>query len=186
MPVDTFLRVTDASGDFLFETRQFLEIGDAPGLHYVLSCGKVGALTVTLPPEFNPLLVKDARIHVMRSVDGRPAQREGESCYLIRKWQYADDYTTVTAVHANHILWRRYGLWGYYVGRAQSGFATTADDTIKSGQTGSTAAMWADNFAANAGAGGPGRNAGNSYTQADISAFVSVVAHDRSGAGADR
>lgn len=175
MAIETSLRCTDASGDFLFETRQFLEIGDAPGLHYVLSCGKVGALTVTLPPEFNPLLVKDARIHVMRSVDGRPAQREGESCFLIRKWQFADDYTTVTALHANHILWRRHALWGYYQGRAQTSTGITADNTIKSGDAGPTGSnMWYDNFDAFAESGN--RQDGGLSTQADISAFVSVQA----------
>lgn len=163
--IDISLRITDASGNFLFETRTFLEIGNAPGLHYVLSCGKVGALTVTLPPDYNHLLVKDARIHVMRSVNGAPAQREGESCFLIRRWDYADDYTIVTALHANHIFWRRYAMWGWYTRKSETDGVSTADDEIKQ-------QLWDDNFAANAGAGGSGRNAGSNYTQADISAYV--------------
>jgi ReqiPepy6 Gp37-like protein len=173
MPIDTSLIFTDGSGNHLFETKQFLDIGNAPGLHYVLSCGKVGALTVTLPPDFNSLLPKDGRIHVMRSVNGAPAQREGESCYLIRRWDYADDYTVVTALHANSILWRRFGLWGYYTRAAETSTAITADDTIKSGGAGGNA-MWADNFGANAASGN--RNDGNITTQSDISAYVSVAA----------
>ncbi len=43
------------------------------------------------------------------------------------------------------------------------------DDAIK-------ANVWDDNFGVNASAAGPGRNAGNSYTQADISAYVSTQA----------
>lgn len=111
MPSKTTIRVTDALGTFLFETAQFLEVGDTPGLRYVLSCGLVGALIVTLPPEFNRMLPLDGRIHVMRSVNGAPAQREGGSCFLIRKWQYTDDYTVVTALHANHLMWRRSVLY---------------------------------------------------------------------------
>ena len=121
MPSSTTIRVTDALGTFLFETAQFLEIGDNPGLHYVLSCGLVGALTVTLPPEFNSKLLKDGRIHVMRSVNGGPAKREGGSCYLIRKWVYANDYTTVTALHANHLLWRRHVLYTWLGAQAEQG-----------------------------------------------------------------
>jgi hypothetical protein len=172
MTIDTSLRVTDAAGNFLFETKQFLEIGNDPGLHYVLSCGKVGVLKVTLPPEFNPLLPKDGRIHVMRSVNGAPAQREGESCYLIRKWDYADDYTTVTAVHANHVLWRRHAMWGFYSGGAETGSLVTADDVIKDGLG---ANMWGDNFGASAASGN--RNAGNIDNQVDISAYVGVQAN---------
>lgn len=169
MPSNTTLRVTDNVGNFLFETAAFLEIGPSPGLRYVLACGKVGALTVTLPPELNSLLPKDGRIHVMRSVNGNPAQREGGSCFLIRKWDYAADYTVVTALHANHLFWRRQAMWGWYTGAAQVPFSTTADDAIKTN-------VWGYNFGANAGAGGPGRNAGNSYTQADISAYVTTQA----------
>jgi len=175
--IDTVLRVTDSAGAFLFETRQFLDIGNAPGLHYVLSCGKVGALTVTLPPDYNDLLLKDARIHVMRSVNGAPAQREGGSCFLIRRWDYADDYTVVTALHANHIFWRRHVLWAWSTGRGQSSFNITADDEIKDGGISVPGgSIWTNNFGTNAGAGGTGRTTGGSYTQADISAYVSLQA----------
>ena len=111
MPSETTLRICDPFGDFLAETAAFLEIGDNPGLHYVLSCGQIGAMTACLPPEFNPILVKDGRIHIMRSVNGGLAQREGGSCFLIRKWEYAQDYTTITAVHANDLMRRRFVLY---------------------------------------------------------------------------
>ena len=172
MTANTTIRVTDASGNFLFETAQFLEIGDNPGLHYVLSCGLVGMLTVTLPPEFNNRLPKDGRIHVMRSVNGGTAQREGESCFLIRKWVYANDYTTVFALHANHILWRRHALYGVYTVAQETSSLITADDTIKSGGAGGNN-IWDDNFATTAASGN--RNDGNT-TQTDISAYVSVQA----------
>ena len=172
MTANTTIRVTDASGGFLFETAQFLEIGDNPGLHYILSCGIVGQLTVTLPTEFNDRLPKDGRIHVMRSVNGGTAQREGESCFLIRKWQYADNYTTVWALHANHILWRRHALWGWYTREQETASGITADDTIKSGGAGG-GNIWDDNFGTNAGSGS--RNDGLT-TQTNISSFVGVQA----------
>jgi hypothetical protein len=174
MPSLTTIRVTDASGTFLFETAQFIDVGDNPGLHYVLSCGLVGALTVTLPPEFNDRLPKDGRIHVMRSVNGGAAAREGGSCFLIRKWVYADDYTTVTALHANHIFWRRYALWSWASSASETAGVLTADDQIKSG--GSSVGIWWLNFAAGAAAGAlPLRDSIN-FTQADISATVSLQA----------
>lgn len=166
MPSSTTIRVTDSNGDFLFETAQFLEIGDNPGLHYVLSCGLVGALIVTLPPEFNNRLPKDGRIHVMRSVNNGTARREGESCFLIRKWVYANDYTEVTALHANHIMWRRRSLWA--AGTANSSVSGQADNNL--------ADIWDLNFAS--GATGPGfrtwdTSSGTSNsTQVDVSAYV--------------
>ena len=181
MPADTHIRVTDASGNFLFETNAFLEIGNAPGLRYVLSCGQVGALTVTLDPSFNPLLLKDGRIHVMRSVNGGPAQREGESCFLIRRWDFADDYTTITALHANDLMRRRHILYAWYIGLAgtpggtnlQKGIIANvaADDAIKT--------LWAQN------AGGSIDTTYRAYstvislndeTGADLSAYVTVQA----------
>lgn len=166
MPSTTTIRVTDSTGDFLFETSQFLEIGDSPGLHYVLSCGQVGALIVTLPPEFNSMLLKDGRIHVMRSVNGGPAQREGGSCFLIRKWTYANDYTTVTALHANSLMWTRHDLFG------KAGYVEAfdeADDAIKT--------LWRSN------AGdfvvayrGQNSSAVSDNTQADLRPYVTTQA----------
>lgn len=134
MPSTTHIVVTDNLGARLFETDEFLEIGDTPGLHYVLSCGQVGALTVTLPTSFNTRLVagskpiKDARIHVMRSVNGRPAAREGEACFLARAWTFANDYTAITALHANHLMWRRHVLYLYLDAASEQG---PLDDMIK-------------------------------------------------------
>lgn len=182
MPAETSIRVTDASGVFLFETSAFLEIGNAPGLHYVLSCGQIGALTVTLAPEFNPLLLKDGRIHIMRSVNGGPAQREGESCFLIRRWDFADDYTTITAVHANDLMRRRQILYAWVIGLAAVQGAANlakgivsnvpADDAIK--------ALWSQNAGASADATYRGYSsvASNAFvTSTDLSALVSVQAN---------
>lgn len=129
MPSSTTIRICDPFGNFLAETAEFLEAGNNPGLRYVLSCGQIGAMTVTLPPELNPLLRKDGRIHIMRSVNGGPAQREGGSCFLIRKWDYADDYTAITAVHANDLMRRRFVLYAPVLG--QGILAGQADNEIK-------------------------------------------------------
>lgn len=163
MPSQTTIRVTDASGVFLFETAQFLEIGASPGLRYVLSCGLVGALTVTLPPEFNSMLLKDGRIHVMRSVNGAPAQREGGSCFLIRKWQFADNYTIVTALHANHLLWRRHVLYTYVDSSSESG---PEDDMAK--------AVFSHNNITD-GFFTPARQGGT--TQFDLASYITVAAN---------
>lgn len=165
MPSQTTIRVTDPYGAFLFETAAFLEIGNSPGLRYVLNCGKVGAMTVTLPPEFNERLPKDGRIHIMRSVNGAAAIREGGSCFLIRAWEYAEDYTTVTALHANDLMRRRHSLWA----------AETANSEQDSLWTEfAMANVWDQNFAGSITsdrAYDTTAGTGNS-TQADISAFV--------------
>lgn len=173
MPAQTFICVTDPYGNQLFETAEFLEIGNNPGLHYVLACGQVGALTATIPPEFNGLLLKDSRVHVMRSVNGAPAQREGGSCFLARRWDYADNYTTITALHANDLIRRRHVLYNF-VGINDGGVATgAADDAIKT--------AWKDNCTT---VGGVTLNRAPSTvtgaanaTQTDISAYVSVQAN---------
>ena len=166
MPSQTTLRICDALGNFLIETAAFLEIGNNPGLRYVLNCGNVGAMTVTLPPDLNPFLRKDGRIHIMRSVNGGPAKREGGSCFLIRKWEYAEDYTVVTAVHANDIMRRRCSLWA-----AET--ANSEQDTLFSDLA--LINVWDQNFASSitgSRAYDTSLAAGNS-TQADISAYVS-------------
>jgi hypothetical protein len=168
MTIDTSIIITDPFGNKLKETKEFLEIGNNPGLHYVLACGQVGALTVTLPPEFNPLLLLDGRVHVMRSVDGAPAQREGESCFLIRRWDYAENYTTITAVHANDLMRRRNSVFASSTGNstiaatvADLAIANTWDLNFTSSSFASLTRSW-DNFTAT-----------NENTGVDISALVS-------------
>lgn len=167
MPSTTTIRVCDDEGTFLFETAQFLETGNNPGLHYVLSCGLVGGLTVTLPPEFNSRLQLDGRIHVMRSVNGGAARREGGSCFFIRKWVYGNDYTEVTAVHANYLMWGRHNLdtliFGNYFQDNQA-----ADDFIKD--------FWDNNFGPHAFR-AQNTAGGSDTTGADISAYVTTQAH---------
>lgn len=174
MPAKTSIRVTDASGNFLFETASFLEIGNAPGLHYVLNCGQIGAMTCTLGPEFNNRLPKDGRVHIMRSVNGGPAQREGESCFLIREWTYADNYTTITAVHANDLMRRRFILYsGNNVGLTYVQFtATPGDNAIKT--------IWKQNAGSSIDLVHRATNdeQATAYDdQEDISAYVSVQAN---------
>jgi hypothetical protein len=48
--------------------------------------------------------------------------------YLIRKWEYGEDATTVTAVHANHLLTRR--IMNYYAGTTYTAKTTTAADNL--------------------------------------------------------
>lgn len=172
MPVDYELRVRSPDGaSELFRTRSFLETGPSPGLAYVLNAGNIGALTVTLPPELNSLLPKDARIGVWRSVNGAPAQLEGGSVYLIRKWDYADNFTVVTGVHANHIMTGRCSL--YATSTAASLVTSDIDSDLKD--------TWRVNFTADATASGlrastTGSSPGDG-TYVDISAYVSRQAN---------
>lgn len=173
MPVDYELRVSDPTGAPLFRTRSFLETGPLPGLSYTLNVGNVGSLVVTLPPEYNNVLTKDTRIGVWRSVNGAPAQLEGGSVFLARKWDYAENFTVLTAVHANHILSGRCMLYPLSSGYGVIGVATPADDIIKD--------LWRLNFGtsidtaqrATTTGGGSGDN-----TYADISASVSIEADE--------
>lgn len=174
MPSQTTIRICDPFGNFLLETAEFLEAGNNPGLRYVLSCGQVGAMTVTLPPEFNPLLLKDGRVHIMRSVNGGPAQREGGSCFLIRRWDYADDYTTITAVHVNDLMRRRHILYEPSLGY---GSLTGASDNVAK-------QFFRDNAGATIGALTRAYStvtSSNNVVQADLSAYVSVQADVSAG-----
>jgi hypothetical protein len=169
MPSSTTIRICDPFGNFLVETAEFLEAGNNPGLRYVLSCGNVGAMTVTLPPEYNPLLLKDGRIHIMRSVNGGPAQREGGSCFLIRRWDYADDYTTITAVHANDLMRRRHILYEPTLG--YGGLSGPCDNVIKEffrTNAGSLVGVLTRTYST--------VTATNNVVQTDLSALVSVQA----------
>lgn len=176
MPVDYELRVRSPDGlSELFRTRSFLEIGPAPGLSYVLNAGNIGALTVTLPPEFNSMLLKDARIGVWRSVNGAPAQLEGGSVYLIRRWDFADNFTVITAVHANHILTGRCMLYPFSSGFGVIGVSSPADDIIKD--------LWDLNFGTtidNTQRATTTGVVGGDNTYADISALVSRQAKSSS------
>lgn len=170
MPSTTTIRVTDNLGAFLFEAAEFLEIGPSPGLHYVLSCGQVGALTVTLPPEYNAYILgadhkpmKDVRIHVMRSVNGGAAKREGDSCFLARKWDISDDFTVVTALHANHLFWRRHVLYTWINASSEQG---PEDDMIKDTFTHNNIT---DGFFT------PAREGGT--TQFDLSSYLTIEAN---------
>jgi len=169
MPSSTTIRICDPFGKFLVETAEFLEAGNNPGLRYVLSCGNVGAMTVTLPPEYNPLLLKDGRIHIMRSVNGGPAQREGGSCFLIRRWDYADDYTTITAVHVNDLMRRRHILYEPSLGYGS--LSGPCDNVIKEffrSNAGATVGVLTRAFSTVTSA--------NNVVQTDLSAYVSVQA----------
>lgn len=99
-------------------------------LEYALNVGQVGVLRLTLPTNYDDLLLLDGRISVWRSVGGRAPYRDGDAVYLIRKWEYGEDATTVTAVHANHLLTRR--IINYYAGTSYTAkTTTTADNLIK-------------------------------------------------------
>lgn len=172
MPSQTTIRVCDAFGNFLFETAAFLETGNAPGLRYVLSCGQVGAMTATIGPEFNSLLPKDGRVHIMRSVNGAPAIREGGSCFLIRKWDYGYNYTTITALHANDLMRRRYNLYNRVFSNDGVISLGPADDGIKT--------FWKRNAGASINTTYRAYSTVTStsdQTQADLSAYVSTQAN---------
>jgi Siphovirus ReqiPepy6 Gp37-like protein len=97
-------------------------------LEYALNVGQIGVLKATLPPNYDPFLLLDGRLSVWRTVGGRPAYRDGDACFLIRKWEYGEEYTTVYGFHANELLRRR--IVNYYSGSTYTAKTTTAADNL--------------------------------------------------------
>lgn len=156
-------RVSDASGNRLATFANFVEAGSGASLDYVLSVGKVGVLTMTLPATVDTnLLPLDGRIGIWRSVNGAAPVLDGDAVFLIRKWDLGTDYTTVTALHANDLLTRR--IIDYYAGSAESHkAAAAAADQIR--------AFINENML-----GGITVNRYGNQARADISAHVSLQA----------
>ena len=124
------VRAADASGNRLATFANFTDAG-GPALDYVLSVGRIGVLTMTLPTTVDPALIPlDARLSVWRSINGAPPVQDGQAIFLARMWEYGTDYTRVTAFHANELFARRiiaYGTWQTEAMRASD----QADDQIK-------------------------------------------------------
>lgn len=138
--------------------------GGGGGLEYSLNVGQIGILRATLPPSYDPLLLLDGRLSVWDAVGSRPPARDGDACYLIRRWDYGEHATTVYAVHATELLTRRF--MNYYSGTAYTAKTTTAaDNLIKA-------------FASQQlGSGIVGADRIGSETQADISAWLAIQAN---------
>lgn len=121
------VRIADPFGAPLAVVGNFV---DAPGgggaaLDYALSVGGIGALTLTLPASFDPSLLRlDGRVGVWRSVGGRAPTLDGQAIFLIRRWEYTADATTVTAYHATSLLQRR--IIAYAAGTSYSAKAAAA------------------------------------------------------------
>lgn len=161
-------RICDPFGQLLASVSNFVDDigGGGSALGYVLNVGQVGALRLTVPATFNAdLLQLDGRIGVWRSINGRPPQLDGETVFFIRKWEYTDETTTVTAYSANHLLTRR--IIDYFAGSSYSSKTTptAADNLIKT--------FVSENMLA----GISGANRQGSETQADISAYLSNQAN---------
>lgn len=167
------LRVADPYGNRLATFANFIETENA-ALDYILSVGKIGVLTVTLPATVDASLFPlDARMSVWRSINGAPPVMDGQAVYLARVWEYGTDYTTITGFHVNELFARRivaYGTW-----RAEGNHvAAAADDLIKS--------LINENMLA--GSGGGFRY--GDTTQMDISALVTEAANLTLGVSAPK
>ena len=167
------LRVADASGNRLATVANFIETENA-ALDYILSVGKIGVLTVTVPATIDPTLFPlDARMSVWRSINGAPPVQDGQAVYLARVWEYGTDYTTITGFHVNELFARRivaYGTW-----RAEGNQAAApADDLIKT--------LINQNMLS--GTGGGFRY--GDPTQVDISALLSIAGNYGQGVSAPK
>lgn len=162
--------IADAFGTQLAAVTDFISPleGGGAALEYALNVGQIGVLTLTLPPSYDPYLLLDGRIGVWRSVGGRPPALDGNAVWLIRRWDYGEDWTKVTAVHVNHLLARR--IINYYAGSSYSAkTATAADNLIKA-------------FASEQlGSGISAANRIGAETQADISAYLAIQANLSAG-----
>ena len=158
------VRIADALGTQLAAVRDFTTDPDKGGAMcaYALNVGQVGALTLTLPPQYDKALLLDGRISVFRDVGGG-GKREGDAQFLIRKWVYGEQTTTVTAYHVNDLLRRR--IINYFSGTTYtSKTSTAADNLIKAFIT------------QQLGAGIVGADRIGVETYADISAYLSLQA----------
>lgn len=121
------MRIGDPFGQLLAEVASFVNPpqGGGSALAYALNVGGIGALTLALPATFDASLLRlDGRIGVWRSINGAPPKLDGEAVFLIRRWVYTEDATTVTAYHATDLIRRR--IIAYYAGTAYSQKAAAA------------------------------------------------------------
>lgn len=164
------LRLADPFGQHLATISQFIDDGYGAALDYTLSVGQAGALSFAVPASFDAsLFLKDGRVGVWRSVNGRPPILDGEAIWLIQRMEFTDDYTRITALHANHLLNRR--IAAYYAGSSYvSKSAAAADDQIKT--------IVRENFGASIVA----ADRDGAETQADVSVYLTVQANTGLGA----
>lgn len=160
------VRLADAYGSPL----DVLDSSTFYRLEYALSVGGVGALTLTLPARYPTRNLRlDGRISVWRRIHGRAAQLDGDATFLIRRWLYTEQTTTVSALHANHLLKRR--IIAY-----QKGSSYTVKAAAAAGNQIKVLAR------ENMGASIVGVDRKGSETQADISAYCAIAANLGDGA----
>ncbi len=170
------VRVQDSTGQYQTSIANFVSESSSGGaaLDYVLSVGRVGILTVTIPATFRPDLftpdrLLDGRFGVWRSINGRAPALDGDAIYLARRFAYTNDATTITCLHVNSLFARR--IIAYYAGSSYSSkAATNADNQIKTF------------VKENMGSSIVGADRDGAETQADLSALVSVAANLSLGA----
>lgn len=155
------VRLADPFGAHQATISNFTDAG-GPALDYTLNVGQAGVLTLTVPASFrSELFMADGRIGVWRSIAGRPPTLDGEAIWLIRRIAFKNNATTITALHANHLLNRR--IAAYPAGSSYtSKSADQADDLIE--------VIVSENF----GAGISSADRDGAETQADVSAYLST------------
>lgn len=109
-------------------------------LDYALIVNGVGALTITLPADYDSFLfssndvIPDNRIIVSRAIGGDAFTIDGDACWFVRRGRKilsdkGQRTTIINAVHANHLLKRR--IVAYAAGSAEADKTDFADDMIK-------------------------------------------------------
>jgi hypothetical protein len=156
------LHLADPYGVRLATIVQFIDDGYGAALDYTLNVGQPGTLTFAVPASFDAsLFLVDGRVGVWRSINGRPPTLDGEAIWLIRRREYTDDATRITAIHANHLLNRR--IAAYAAGTSYTNkSATAADNQIKT--------IVNENFGASISS----ADRDGAETQADVNAYLSV------------
>ncbi len=163
------VRVADSSGKHIKDISYFGST-ESSSLEYILNVGKPSACVLVVPAsEPTDIFGLDGRLTIWRTAGNYGPFLEGEAAYLIRKWKYTKDTTTITAYHANTLTSRRVVAYDKTTTYSDKSTATPADNLVK--------ALWREN----AGSSISAANRDGAEEQADISAYVTVQA-DRGNA----
>lgn len=172
MSVRVQARITDPSGVALATIANFADADEGAALDYTICSapGAVGVCELTLPRSVSSdLLLRDGRVLLERSIDGRPFVPDNQVCYLMETFRYTRGRRHITAYQATGLLGRRIIAYPAGSSYALKAAAAAGDQLL---------AFARENLGASISA----ANRDGAETQADVSAWLTIPA--ASGLGA--